>query len=317
MNLTSLRNCYLIITVLIASIACTKTTDPDPLPQNRILVYKVTNLTDTVIYGAVDNIENSITVYIPFYYGLTLIDPQIEVSGGAKIEGEILPVNIEKSTSYTVTGADGSKRIYSLKIVLQNTPPLKVIWATTNLLSYPRAALPIVKGNFWARNRALLKLSMKHQANGKTVTLDPGQGNMQINAADEYSFGGIVVPPDADTGYYQLSIGFMGQQVLVESPVHIIHRQPNVSVLSKVTKQGETITFNSTATSILLNLTAASVTLNGTKYSLPVVSFTPLEMVLKVPDDLPIGDYPTTKFDFVFQGWQPVSKTGSLTVNAK
>ncbi len=69
---------YCLAAVIVTFFACTKTTGPDPLPQNRILSFKVVNLTDTVIYGAIDDIDNTITVYIPFYYGLTVIDPRIE-----------------------------------------------------------------------------------------------------------------------------------------------------------------------------------------------------------------------------------------------
>jgi hypothetical protein len=312
----SLLHCCL-AAVIATLFACTKTTGPDPLPQNRILSFKVVNLTDTVIYGAIDDIDNTITVYIPFYYGLTVIDPRIEVSGGAKLQEEILPVAIDGTASYTVTGADGSKRNYSLSIVLQNTPPLQADWANPNLLAYPRSSLPAVKGNFWARNRELLKLTLRNEKTGKTVLLDPGTGHMQINAQDEYSFGNVAIPATIDTGTYKLELGFMGHQVVLEQPVHIVHRQPNVIVLSRVAKQGETITFTANSTTVLLELNAVSVELNGVAYPLPVVSFTPLEMVLKIPDDFPVGEYSFVPFTFQFTGWNNVTKYGSLTVNPK
>ena len=302
------------VAALMILIACKKTQEADPLPQNRILAFKVTNLTDTVIYGAVDHTDNTITVYMPFYYGLTLIDPKIELSPGARLSEEILPVKIEDVKSYTVVAPDGSRRTYQLSIVLQNTPALQVTWGSANLLSYPRANLPIVKGNFWARNRALLRLTMKHQQSGKVITLDAGQGNMQINSADEYSFGGVAIPADADTGYYQLQVGFMNHQVNIDKPLHIVHRQPGVSVLSKVVKPGGTISFNSTVNSVLLDLRSAAVTIGGIKYDLPVETYSRTAMVLKVPSVLPVGNYPFLQFDFEFNGWQTVTAYGSLTV---
>lgn len=312
----SLRYCCL-AAVIATLFACTKTKDPDPLPQNRILSFKVVNLTDTLIYGAIDDIDNTITVYIPFYYGLTVIDPRIELSGGAKLQEKILPVAIDETASYTVTGADGSKRSYALHIVLQNTPPLQAAWVNANLLTYPRGSLPVVKGNFWARNKALLKLTLRNERSGKAVLLDAGTGNMQIDAQDLYSFGAVAIPADIDTGYYKLEIGFMGHQVTMEPPVHIVHRQPNVIVISREAKQGENITYTANSTTVLLGLNAASVMLNDISYDLPVVSFTPFEMVLKIPDDFPVGEYSFVPFTFKFTGWNDVTKYGSLTVNPK
>ena len=166
----SLRHCCL-TAVAMTLFACTKTTSPNPLPKNRILSFKVTNLTDTLIYGAIDDIDNTITVYVPFYYGLTLIDPEIELSEGATLAEEALPVNIGETATYNVTGADGSKRAYKLSIVLQSTPPLNALWAVSNLTIYPRSNMPSVKGNFWARNKALLRLVLRNQANDKTINL--------------------------------------------------------------------------------------------------------------------------------------------------
>jgi hypothetical protein len=52
-------------------------------------------------------------------------------------------------------------------------------------------------------------------------------------------------------------------------------------------------------------------------HQLPVVSFTPFEMVLKIPDDFPVGEYSFVPFTFQFTGWNNVTKYGSLTVNPK
>jgi hypothetical protein len=76
---------------------CTKTEELALLPADKILEYKVTNLpNDEVIYGAIDNEANTITVYVPYYYGLLVIDPSITLSNGASIAEEILPVKTDE-----------------------------------------------------------------------------------------------------------------------------------------------------------------------------------------------------------------------------
>src|SRR6186713_2843848 len=85
--------------------SCKKTIGLEPLPKNRMTSYKVTNLADTVIYGAIDNIENTITVYVPFYYGMSVIDPTITLDAGAKLSEEAEPVSVTDTTqTYTVKG---------------------------------------------------------------------------------------------------------------------------------------------------------------------------------------------------------------------
>ncbi|WP_286754682.1 MULTISPECIES: hypothetical protein [Sphingobacterium] len=97
---------------------CTKTEELALLPADKIIEYKVTNLpNDEVIYGAIDNEKNVITVYLPYYYGLLVIDPTIKVANGASLTEEILPVKTdEKNQTYTVKSATGTTRTYSLKI---------------------------------------------------------------------------------------------------------------------------------------------------------------------------------------------------------
>ncbi|HEX8021706.1 MAG TPA: hypothetical protein VF500_17285, partial [Mucilaginibacter sp.] len=121
---------YLLVAGLITVlVACKKTIYPDPLPQNKILEYKVVNVQDTVIYGAVDNIENTITVYIPYYYGLTVIQPKITLDANATLTTSAEPVSVDNTgQTYTVKGGDGTTRTYKLNIVQQNTANLTLNW---------------------------------------------------------------------------------------------------------------------------------------------------------------------------------------------
>jgi len=80
---------------------CTKTEELALLPADKILEYKVTNLpNDDVIYGAIDNEANTITVYLPYYYGLLVIDPTIKVANGASLTEEILKTDVYRKVRY-------------------------------------------------------------------------------------------------------------------------------------------------------------------------------------------------------------------------
>lgn len=303
--------------------SCKKTIGLDPLPKNEILEYKVTNLTDTVIYGAIDHTDHTITVYVPYYYGLSLIDPEIKVSTGAKIQGEVLPVLLDtKNTTYAVQGADGSKSTYTLIIVQQNTPGLTLQWflgGSSGLLSpiaYPKSLLPSIQGNFLSTNSSLVKLSLLAAKTNKTIALTSENSGLQPSG-NTYTYTSQALPADIDTGYYNVRVQFLGHDVTLSQPLHVIHRQPDLLMPSREVKQGATIVFDS-FNSVFVGLKAARVTVGGKTYSLPIVSFNPLQMTLRIPDDFPVGKYYyAAGYSFDFEGWPAVNKTGDLTVIAK
>lgn len=302
--------------------SCKKTIGLEPLSQNEILEYKITNLTDTVIYGAIDHSDHTITVYVPYYYGLSLIDPEIKVSAGAKIEGEVLPVLISaKNTTYSVQGADGTKSTYTLNIVQQNTPDLSLDWTVMGVISktpiaYPADVIPNITGNFLSTNGTLVDLSLINTKTNKVTTFNTETGYLIVNN-NLYNYTLKTLPADIDTGYYKTRIQFLGHDVTMEYPLHIIHRQPDLLMPAREVKQGGTITF-APFNSVFVGLKAARVTVNGKTYNLSIESFTPLLMTLKFPDDFPVGRYNySASYSFDFEGWQTVTKTGDLTVLTK
>ncbi|MBT2560152.1 hypothetical protein J7E50_02815 [Pedobacter sp. ISL-68] len=316
---------YVLLFFVLAAVSgftsCKKTVGLDPLPQNQILEYKVSNISDTVIYGAIDQLDKTITVYVPYYYGLNLIDPKIVVSPGASLSEAILPVRLtELNQTYTVKAADGSTNTYKLVIVQQNTPSLSVSWSPSlsNPLSYPNYTLPAIYGDFRSQNGALATVELTHQRSGKVVSLSGGNIGIVRNGEPQYQLTGLTIPANIDTGYYGIKVAFLGHNAEVNKPVHIIHRQPDVLVPSRVAKQGESFTFTA-FNSIFLNLKSVKVRLNGgSTYDLVIVSYTPTEMALRVPDNFPVGKYDyTAQYLFEFDTWRTVSKYGDLTINPK
>jgi len=83
------------------------TLDVPALPGSRMLEYNVANLADGPIYSAIDHTSKVITVYLPHYYALEFIEPDIVLPEGSTVEpesGELVAVFAETPVSYKVTG---------------------------------------------------------------------------------------------------------------------------------------------------------------------------------------------------------------------
>src|SRR4051812_33084834 len=76
-----------LVALLLMAVACTKTetVGPPSLASNRVLEYKITNVSGDPIYGVVNDEEKTITAYLPYYYYLTSLQAEIKVSDGASI----------------------------------------------------------------------------------------------------------------------------------------------------------------------------------------------------------------------------------------
>lgn len=304
--------------------SCTKTEALTPLAQNRILEYKVTNLPDTVIYGAIDNIDNSITVYVPYYFSLSVIEPAVTLSAGARLSTEALPVSItDSTTSYEVKGADGSSRTYKLHIVQQNPSSLKADWSPSveeQPVGYPNNAMPLIAGNFNSHDLSTAVITLTSVTSGKSVTVaKEGASIIMYNGEEHYLMDGLVLPADIDTGFYKVTIRFLGNQAALSRNIHVIHKQPAIAVTTQTVTQGGTITYDAYL-SILQGFTKASATLNGITYSLPVEKATLTQLTLRIPDNFPAGDYSGSlrpRLILEFTGWSNISRSVPLIVNPK
>jgi hypothetical protein len=310
---------FLVVILLAAGLeSCTKTMDLPALPQNKITSYKVVNLPDTVIYGAIDNIEKTITVYVPFYYNMAVIDPEINVSDGAKITERVMPVAVNaQDVKYTVTGADGSTNTYSLKIVNQSIALLQVQWqAQDEAVASPVGVLPNISGNFQSRNALGVSVELSKQQTGQKLSLSMATAGLDPSG-NSYTLFNVAIPATIDTGYYDVALSFAGHTTKLPTPVHVVFRQPDLLIPLREVQQGGTISFDA-FNSVFTGLKSVTVTVKSQTYNLAVVSIDRQKMTLKVPDDFPVGVYNyTAAYKFEFDGWPVVTKNGALTVTPK
>jgi hypothetical protein len=293
------------------TLSCTKTMELAPLPQNKITEFKIVNLPDTVIFGSIDQVDKSITVYIPYYYGLAVIDPEIKVSEGARLTEEVLPIDLnETGTSYTVKAKDGSTQVYKLKIVQQNTPDLTVRWSNTGVF-YPRTTLSIT-GNFMASGVGLAKVHLISEKTSKETLLN---GGILVTGSGlyEYYLNALEIPTDIDTGYYKGRISFLGH--IKELPqIHIIYKQPDVLIGSKEVKRGDEIVYSAAPETVIIGLKSVNVTIAGITYDLPIKSYNNTSITLIIPNDFPLGEHLYIPMKILFNNWATLNKTASITV---
>jgi hypothetical protein len=313
---------YLLLAGLISILAaCKKTIYPDPLPQNKILEYKVVNIQDTVIYGAVDNIENTITVYIPYYYGLTVIQPKITLDANATLTTSAEPVSIDNtSQTYTVRGGDGTTRTYKLNIVQQNTANLTLNWFESDPRAIPNGQLTLISGNFLSTSTATLKVTLTNPATNKTVLGDLSTAQIVANGdnyGDTYILA-IKVPLDIDSGRYNVQVDYLGHSVKMNKPLRVYYNVPAIATTfnTQTVAAGDSISFLN-QNNVFIDLKSVKATISGQAYDFPIQTSTRTKIVIKVPEGLPVGSWGYTPFSFQFGNWQPVVTNVPLVVKVK
>lgn len=134
------KTAYPALLALAILTACTDTETVEPPAQraNRILTYEVANAADP-IYGAVNDKDSTIKVYLPYFYYLTALEGKVTVPAGATVtpaSGTLLKnvpaiANGDTTVYYDVTAADGSTARYKLLIDTRQ-PELVVDELTTD-----------------------------------------------------------------------------------------------------------------------------------------------------------------------------------------
>ena len=298
-------------------ISCSDTIDPPEPPQNLILEYKVTNIpNEEFIYGSVDNDANTITVYLPFFMSLDVIDPEITVNEGATLEGDILPVSVaEENQTYTVTDSDGESRIYSLSIVNQTAPSLTADYIASTPRSNPNNTEP-VEADLFSYSAETLTAKFTNQETGEVF--EPDLSNVEINLRNSglgYSFS-LLVPAEATEGNYDVEIGFLGNIAQIERSLLVEYRSPRFAPGSINVTRGQNWTVEAGDGYVLLGLTKLEVEIEGQRYNLPIVSSDRLTATVTIPDNLPPGEHRPGTLYGVYTDWddEVIHRTSSFTV---
>jgi len=251
----------LAIFTLVLSCKKTEVVPSEKEPNNKMLEYRITNAADT-LYGAIDNVRNTITLYIPYYVGIDYVVPDIKIDKDAKLldaagkvinlDGGIAPLPIDTTGyTYTVVGSDSSRRKYTLMLEIAPHPDsLRVGYivtpgtATVNYdTSIQRAVYGrmAVYGNFGSTS-ANAKFTLTHKTTGKVYTDILKVYEVTPGAA--YYTMMVDISADADSGYYNVEVTHQGRTSKLAT-LHLVYQKPKYTNLKSTSAYapGDTVVF--------------------------------------------------------------------------
>jgi hypothetical protein len=233
-----IRNTYFIWLTLGLLAACTdtETVEPPALRANRVLTYEVANTAEP-LYGAVNDQDSTIKVYLPYFYYLSTLEGNVTVSDGATVtpaSGTLLknvPAIARGDTAvyYTVTAADGSSKRYTL--LLETRQPELIVDELTTDPETPAAFYSSVMYKDFPIYSSLMLTGRNifNTAQGTRlakVTFIAADGT-EIPAADagsNESISLIVTLPlntDMPNGLYKIRVDCYSQTITLKNPIQI------------------------------------------------------------------------------------------------
>lgn len=324
MNIKQITFLTTLLALITGFSSCKKMQELKPLPQNLITEYKVINIdSEEPITGVVDNTDNTITVYVPFYYDADVVDAEIKVSSGAKLKETIEPVNVlDQTQTYTVTGANGDTRVYKLKIVLQQMEPLylsEISTATSNKMLSINGYFSVA-GSYYTMDVNKIKVFLTDSKGVRTpasttTALSVVPGSNPNVAYPTYIFGLLKIPAALEPGLYHVSAKVLGLEATMTYPVNLAFAAPKIVNAAYNITQGETFVIKAPDGTVFNQFKSFKMNVSGTLRALEIVSYTRTEATIKVPADFPVGAYRNAEAEF--EGWPVLKTIVSLTVKAK
>lgn len=302
--------------------ACKKTIGLDPLPANKITEFKVA-VSDGNIFGAIDETDKTITLYLPYYYELDVIEPVIKLSAGAKLKEAIAPVEVlDTKKIYTVIAADQSTSTYTLIIKLNQESPLVLseLSTATNIANIAIGGADIaLQGNFNVSDIKKIKAYLVDANNKEYEFLpSPSFGTpavtvSMIGSTKTYTYGRLMAPQTLEPGVYKIRVKVQALTAEMKNPVNVVFGRSGINYGPVTAKQGETFKIVTTTT-VFNDFKEFYIMVNGQKTLLPIVSYSRTEAVIRIPETVPPGVYtPTAAFGI----WPLLTLNWAVTVTAK
>jgi hypothetical protein len=231
-----------LVALLLLAVSCTKTEtiDAPGLATNRILEYKITNVSGDPIYGVINDDNKTITAYVPYYYYLTSLQAEIKVSDGASItpgSNSVLEhldsLFFTESPLYKVTAKDGSSATYKLVVETQQ-PALAVnevtedSWTTSSVsetypydrpVNYTITGSNFIVNSSWTVTPKVIFIG----TDGKEYK-PVGTSNFSTSNGIDGSFS--VYMPYKETipeGTYKIKVISYSRMVLLEKTIQIVY----------------------------------------------------------------------------------------------
>lgn len=181
------------------------------LDARRIISFKVTNPGENqAIYSSVNNLDRTITVYLPSYFEYQYLETAIALPEKTTISpaaSELIPVFSKTPFLYTTKAADGSTAIYTVKIVVQQPKlVLNELSTAAATKTFPVSNVIAVTGENFLPSYEVTKLFVVDAQGNKKAQLNQYNEGLDIwNFHIKYVFNGVTLSAlglEADTDYW-------------------------------------------------------------------------------------------------------------------
>lgn len=247
---------------LVSSCTETELVPFDKGAANRITEFKVINATE-VLYGVVDDIDNTITVSLPYYLSINFIVPEIKLEDGATLldaEGNAIdlredlePVPFDSiGYKYKIKDATNAIREYTLITkIMPHKDKLKMGFTSRRIGTTGNFEVDdTTRKDAIINGRISIYGNMESSSMNAKLTLINRQTRAIVpNGAKLYSITSgaqfyslkVDISPDANVGEYDLVFAHQGR-IDTLPPLTLKHKKPYFGQLPKIVTQGETIT---------------------------------------------------------------------------
>ena len=253
----------LLMGALISSCTETEVVPYEEEPTNRITSYKITNATQ-VLYGVVDDVDNTITVSVPYYLSINFIVPEITLEDGATlidakgdaidIREDLEPVPFDAAGhTYSVKDKNNTIRKYTLVAkILPHVDPLKLGYVikqdanrntvvddtvTTSVLVNSRFT---IYGNFESSSKNA-KLTLINKTTNAVIP--NGLSLIDVARSTQFHFMTAQVSAEVENGDYYITVEHQGRTDTLPT-IHLKYKKPYFDFLGKTYAVGETVTVN-------------------------------------------------------------------------
>ncbi|TDQ08252.1 hypothetical protein [Pedobacter metabolipauper] len=265
MNKTKLPFMALAISVgmLISSCKKTEVVPYDAEPANHISAYTVTNAQE-VLNGVVDDVDNTITVYMPYYLSIDFIVPEIKLEEGATlidadgnsvdIREDLEPVPFD-TVGYSYRVKDNKNNIRKYTLITKISPhkdPLKLGYATKRDANGNTVADDTTPKDVLVNSRFTIYGNLESSAKNAKLTLINKATNavvpnalkvIEVIRSTEIHFITAYVSAEVQNGDYYIQVEHQGRKTTLPT-IHLNYKKPYFDFLGKTHAVGETVTLN-------------------------------------------------------------------------
>lgn len=272
MNKSKLQNNYKAIALrliilavsmgmLVSSCKKTEVVPYEEEPANHIVSYTVTNAQEE-LNGVVDDVDNTITVYLPYYLSIDYIVPEIKLSEGAilidadgneiDIREDLDPVPFD-TVGYTYTVMDSKKTVRKYTLVTKILPykdPLKLGYFTThdengNVIvddTTPKEAIVNSRFTIYGNLESSSSNAKLTLINKSTNAVVPnGLKVYEVGRSTESHYITADISADVVSGDYYIVVEHQGRTAILPA-IHMNYKKPYFGYLPKPMAQGDIVT---------------------------------------------------------------------------